>query len=121
MEIFVIAVVLALIVLAVKYYLDHKENKDTIKPEEQAPYKVEPPTSVYVDPLGSPYTVSEPVKTTPVQSSTPELKVVSGTKKTSSKPRSKPRTKTVNTAPVSTSPKPKTTRKPAAPKPTVKK
>ena len=121
MEIFVTVVVLALVVLAVKYYLDHKQDKKIDKPEEQAPYKVEPPTEVYVDPLGAPYTASEPVKTAPVQSSAPELKVVSGTKKTPSKPRSKPRTKTATTAPVSTSPKPRTDRKPAAPKPNVKK
>lgn len=120
MEIFVIAVVLGLIVLAVKYYLDYKENKNTNKPEEQAPYKVEPPTEVYVDPLGAPYATSEPVKTPPVSSATPELKVVSGTKKTTAKPRSKSRTKTATT-PATTSPKPKATRKPAEPKPIVKK
>jgi hypothetical protein len=111
MEIFITLVVLGVVVVAVKYYLDSKKSK--VSEEPAAPYKVEAPV---VEPVAVAPAVEQvvvPVAETvvvPVAEPTswpaapaPELKVVTGDKK----------------APVkrSTAPKAKNPAKPAAPKP----
>jgi hypothetical protein len=73
MDIIIAVVVLALVVLAVKYYLDHKKPDVVADPEPEAPYKVEPPVEAPV--------VITPVVAEPVKPATPELKVVNGAKR----------------------------------------
>jgi hypothetical protein len=75
MDIIIAVVVLALVVLAVKYYLDHKKPDVVANPEPEAPYKVEPPVEAPVE------TSAAPVVTAPVKPATPELKVVNGAKR----------------------------------------
>jgi hypothetical protein len=75
MDIFITVVVLALVVLAVKYYLDHKKPDVVANPEPEAPYKVEPSVETPVE------TPPSPVVIEPVKPATPELKVVNGAKR----------------------------------------
>ena len=80
MDIFIAVVVLALVVLAVKYYLDHKKPDVVVNPEPEAPYKVEPPVETPVETSVAPVVIT-PVVAAPVKPATPELKVVNGAKR----------------------------------------
>ena len=114
MEIFITAVVLGVVVLAVRYYLEHTKSK--VEPEV-APYKVEPPVEVapvappVVEPVAAPVVeaVVQPVVT--VSAPAPELKVVTGSaKKTQPKKSTAPRAKRPVVA------KPKAPKTPKVPK-----
>lgn len=113
MEIFITVVVLAIVVLAIKYYLDHHRSKGVLVSEasvEEAPYKVEPPVELATAIDVAPELVAKAAQAVPAA---PELKVVSGAKKPAAKRSSAPKPKSA-AKPKATAAKPK---KPAAPKP----
>jgi hypothetical protein len=108
MDIFIAVVVLTLVVLAVKYYLDHKKPDVVANPEPEAPYKVEPPVEA----------PAVPVAVEPVKPITPELKVVTGAKRPLAPKTPAQRVKKrLDVKPSASAAKPKSPRKPKA-KPT---
>ena len=118
MEIFITVVVLAIVVLAIKYLLDHQKSKSTPvseAPAEEAPYKVETPVELATAVDVSPELVAKAAQTV---SAAPELKVVTGAKKPAARSRVARAKKAAATKPAAKPvvAKPATPKKPRQPK-----